>query len=66
MDALHEDDRASAQKIVIASDDEVAKVVDAITGATWNTRNMIMEKMFHKDLKDRADDMPEFKPPGQA
>lgn len=35
-------ERARAQKIVIATDEEIADVVDAITGATWNTRNTIM------------------------
>lgn len=31
-------------------DADVQEVVDAVTGATWGTRNRIMEDMFHKRL----------------
>lgn len=58
-------ERARAQKIVIATDEEIADVVDAITGATWNTRNTIMEDLFMSDLSEHGDDMPAYKPPGQ-
>ena len=58
-------ERARAQKIVIATDEEIADVVDAITGATWNTRNTIMEDLFMSDLSEHGDDMPVYKPPGQ-
>lgn len=58
-------ERMQAQKIVIATDDEVAEVVDAITGATWNTRNTIMEDIFMADLAEHADAMPAYKPAGQ-
>lgn len=58
-------ERARAQKIVIAADEEIADVVDAITGATWNTRNTIMEDLFMSDLTEHGDDMPVYKPPGQ-
>lgn len=58
-------ERAQAQKIVIATDEEVAEVVDAITGATWNTRNSIMEDIFMSDLSEHADEMPAYKPPGR-
>ncbi len=53
------------QKIIAVSADEVAEVVDAVTGVTWNTRNMIMEDLFHKDLESHADMLPEYKAPGQ-
>ena len=53
------------QKIVMASADEVAEVVDAITGATWNTRNTIMEDLFHKDLESHAEMLPSYKAPGE-
>lgn len=58
-------ERAQAQKIVIATDEEVAEVVDAITGAIWNTRNTIMEGLFMSDLAEHADAMPAYKPAGQ-
>ena len=49
-------ERARAQKIVIATDEEIADVV---------TRNTIMEDLFMSDLSEHGDDMPAYKPPGQ-
>ena len=47
------------------SSDEVQKTVDAVSGATWGTRNRIMAGLFQRDLHTRADDMPAFAPPGE-
>lgn len=41
-------------------------VIDAVTGATWQTRNRIMEDMFHEDLKAGVAGMPEYCPPGTS
>ena len=50
-----------------ASDDEVRDLIDAIAGATWNTRNRIMEERFHASLDSGgAQKVPAFKPPGEA
>ena len=47
------------------SADEVQKTIDAVSGATWGTRNRIMAGLFQRDLRMRADDMPAFAPPGE-
>ena len=47
-------------------DADVQEVVDAVTGATWGTRNRIMEDMFHKRLDQDASSVPAFAPPGEA
>ena len=47
------------------SADEVQETVDAVSGATWGTRNRIMAGLFQRDLRMRADDMPAFAPPGE-
>lgn len=44
--------------------DTVQETVDAVTGATWTTRNMIMEDLFYQDLEAHADQMPSYRPPG--
>ncbi len=44
---------------------EVRKTIDAMTGATWGTRNRIMAGLFQRDLRTRGDDMPAFAPPGE-
>ncbi len=45
--------------------DEVRKTIDAVTGATWGTRNRIMAGLFQRDLRTRGNDMPAFAPPGE-
>lgn len=47
-------------------DADVQEVVDAVTGATWGTRNRIMEDMFHKRLDQDASSVPAFAPPGET
>ena len=47
------------------STEEVQKTVDAVSGATWGTRNRIMAGLFQRDLRTRGDDMPAFAPPGE-
>lgn len=47
-----------------ASADRVAETVDAVTGATWTTRNTIMARLFAEDLATRGDEMPAFRPAG--
>ena len=47
------------------SADEVQKTIDAVSGATWDTRNRIMVGLFQRDLRTRADDMPTFPPQGK-
>lgn len=42
---------------------EVQKTIDAVTGATWGTRNRIMAGLFQRDLRKHGDDMPAFAPP---
>ena len=44
--------------------DRVAETVDAVTGATWTTRNTIMAQLFQADLAAHGDEMPAFRPPG--
>ncbi len=58
--------REASQKLLIATDEEIAGVVDAITGATWNTRNSIMEGLFFDSLEEHAGEIPDYRPPGQA
>ncbi|MEG0375263.1 MAG: hypothetical protein RR547_04265 [Raoultibacter sp.] len=49
-----------------ATPEEIAELVDAVAGATWNTRNQIMEQRF-KDTLERGDaHVPTFKPPGES
>lgn len=47
-------------------DADVQEVIDAVTGATWGTRNRIMEDMFHKRLDQDASSVPTFAPPGEV
>lgn len=47
------------------STEEVQKTVDAVSGATWGTRNRIMAELFQRDLRTRGDDMPAVAPPGE-
>lgn len=47
-------------------DADVQEVIDAVTGATWGTRNRIMEDVFHKRLDQDASSVPTFAPPGEA
>ena len=47
-----------------ASARTVQDVVDAVTGATWSTRNRIMEGLFKEDLAAGAAGLPVFSPPG--
>lgn len=42
----------------------VQDVVDAVTGATWGTRNRIMEGLFKEDLRAGAQGLPVFSSPG--
>lgn len=54
-----------SQRLGRASDEEVADLIDAISGATWATRNRIMEERFLTRLGKSEDGCPAFKPPGQ-
>lgn len=47
-------------------DADVQEVIDAVTGATWGTRNRIMEDVSHKRLDQDASSVPTFAPPGEA
>ena len=42
------------------------EVIDAVSGATWNTRNRIMEDLFKEELAASDGDMPTFAPPGSS
>lgn len=42
----------------------IQEVVDAVTGATWSTRNRIMEDLFREDLNAGVSNLPTFAPPG--
>ena len=44
--------------------DDIQSVVDAVSGATWNTRNKIMEGLFFEQLAEAPDDVPSYRPPG--
>ena len=44
---------------------EVQKTIDAVTGATWGTRNRIMAGLVQRDLRKHGNDMPAFAPPGE-
>lgn len=44
----------------------VQEVIDAVTGATWQTRNRIMADMFQEDLKAGETGMPPYCPPGTS
>lgn len=50
----------------ITSKRSIQKVVDAVTGATWGTRNRIMENLFQEDLQAGVAGLPSFSPPGSA
>lgn len=52
------------QKVIIASAEEIEHVVDAVTGATWNTRNRIMSDLFQEQLEESPDMLPAYRPPG--
>lgn len=49
-----------------ASEDEVQDLIDAVAGATWNTRNRIMEERFLAALDKGESRVPAFKPPGSS
>ncbi|WP_251212293.1 hypothetical protein [Adlercreutzia murintestinalis] len=55
---------AEAQKLYVADADAVEHVVDAVTGATWNTRNRIMADLFQEQLSETPDLLPAYRPPG--
>ncbi len=57
-------DRAQSQKLSQVSQDEIAELVDAVTGATWNTRNAIMAERFRTQLASGAEGLPAFRPAG--
>ena len=44
----------------------IQEVIDAVSGATWNTRNRIMEDLFEERLAASDGDMPTFAPPGSS
>lgn len=44
--------------------DVVQETVDAVSGATWGTRNTIMEGLFRQDMADHGEAMPSYRPPG--
>lgn len=44
----------------------IEEVIDAVSGATWNTRNRIMEDLFKEELAASDGDMPTFAPPGSS
>lgn len=44
--------------------DIIQETVDAVSGATWGTRNMIMEDLFLQDMEEHGDTMPSYRPPG--
>lgn len=48
------------------TDDDIQSVVDAVSGATWNTRNQIMEGLFFEDLETDPSSVPSCRPPGCA
>lgn len=48
------------------SKQSIQKVVDAVTGATWGTRNRIMENLFQEDLQAGVAGLPPFSPPGST
>lgn len=63
---MEADERARAQKLGGASAEDVAATVDAVTGATWKTRNALMADLFRSDLAARPDQMPAFRPAGSS
>ena len=46
--------------------DEVSDLVDAVTGATWNTLNRIMAQRFHDSLAQGIAKVPAYRPPGET
>lgn len=56
--------RAGSSEQASTSGRSVQDVVDAVTGATWSTRNRIMEDLFKEDLAAGAEGLPAFSPPG--
>lgn len=49
-----------------ATEDEVQDLIDAVAGATWNTRNRIMEERFLAALDQGKSKVPAYKPPGET
>ena len=60
------EDRARAQKLAPVTDEEVVALVDAVTGATWNTRNAIMADVFRARAAAHGYEMPAFRPAGTS
>lgn len=58
------DERMQAQKLVPPDEQDIQRVLDAVTGATWNTRNRIMEDLFEERRAANPDAVPIYRPPG--
>ncbi len=44
---------------------DVQDLIDAVAGATWGTRNRIMEERFLSSLEKGSRGVPAYKPPGE-
>lgn len=55
----------SSQHEHIRNSKDIQELVDAISGATWETRNQIMQDRFQQNLHVEKDALPAFKPPGE-
>lgn len=58
--------KATSSSEGVASKRSIQEVVDAVTGATWSTRNRIMEDLFREDLAAGGAGLPAFRPPGES
>lgn len=56
--------QSSSYKTSLAPSKEVQDLVDAVSGATWQTRNQILEQRFLHQLDSEEADVPSFRPPG--
>lgn len=45
---------------------DVQDLIDAVAGATWGTRNRIMEERFLSALEKGSQGVPAYKPPGET
>lgn len=52
--------------VLETGDEDLQRVVDAVSGATWGTRNSIMEGLFFEQLEADPAGVPAYRPPGSA
>lgn len=44
---------------------DIQELIDAVSSATWDTRNRLMEDRFRKAIEADPQAVPRFNPPGE-